>query len=58
MPRYLDLDLGIWIHTCTAKMSARGGWGELYHFSVFALLEFIGMCIFPFLLLMDHLFRT
>ena len=22
MPRLLGLDLGIWIHTCTAKMSA------------------------------------
>ena len=40
MPRLLYLDSGIEIHTCTAKMSARGGWGELYHYSVFALLEF------------------
>ena len=40
MPRKLDLDLGKGIHTCTAKMSAWGGWGELYLYSVFALLEF------------------
>ena len=40
MPHKLDLDLGKGIHTCTAKMSAWGGWGELYLYSVFALLEF------------------
>ena len=40
MPRKLDLDLRIWIQTCTAKMSAWGGWGDLYHYLVFALLEF------------------
>ena len=34
MPRLLDLGIGI--HTCTAKMSASGGWGK----SVFALLDF------------------
>ena len=37
MPRQLDLNLGIGIHTCTAKMYVRGGCGELYHYSVFAL---------------------
>ena len=36
----VDLDLGIGIHTCTAKMSAWGGCDELYHYAVFALLEF------------------
>ena len=35
----IDLDLGIWIQTRTAKMSAWGGCGEIYHYSVFALLE-------------------
>ena len=40
MPRKLDLDLGIWIHTCTAKMYTWGAWGEFYRNSVFALLEF------------------
>ena len=29
-------------------MSAWGGRGELYHYSVFAQSEFIGMCIFPY----------
>ena len=38
------------VHTCTAIMFAWEGCGELYHYSVFALLEFIGMCIFPFLI--------
>ena len=28
------------MHTFTAKMSAWGGWDELYHYSVFALLGF------------------
>ena len=28
------------MHTCTAKISAWEGWGELYHYSVFALLDF------------------
>ena len=37
MPRKLDLDLVVGIHTCTAKMSAWGGQDELYHYSVFAL---------------------
>ena len=32
MPSYLDVDLGIMIHTCTAKMFAWEGWDELYHF--------------------------
>ena len=36
----LDLDLGLGILTCIAKMSAWGGWGELFHYSVFVLLEF------------------
>ena len=36
------------VHTCTAIMFAWVGWGELYHYSVFALLEFIRMCIFHF----------
>ena len=40
LPRYLDLNLGILIHTCTAKISALRGWGELYHYLVFALLDF------------------
>ena len=40
MTRYLDVDLGIGIHTRIAQMSDWGGWGELYHYSVFALLEF------------------
>ena len=40
MPRKLDLDLGTGIHTCIAKMSAWGGWGKFYHYSVCALLEF------------------
>ena len=48
------------MHTGTAKMSAWGGWGELYHYSVFALLEFywnVHISLFK-LLSMDHLFRT
>ena len=37
MPRYLDLDLGLGIHTRIAKMSDWGGRGEFYHYSLFAL---------------------
>ena len=59
MPRKLELDLGIRIHTCTAKMSAWGGCVELYHHSVFALLEFyLNVHFALFLLSMVHLFRT
>ena len=56
----IRLDLGIGIHTYTARMSAWGGSGELYHYSVFALLEFYWNVHVSFfkLLPMDHLFRT
>ena len=60
MPRYLDLDLGIGIHTWIAKMSDWGGWVNSTTIQCLHYLSFIGMCIhvFPFLLPMNHLFRT
>ena len=48
MPLLLDLDLGIGIQTCTAKMSACEVLGEIYHYSVFALLEFYWNVHIPF----------